>query len=395
MTTSKIKPDILQHELVGESAQIQDIRKSIARVAPTKLPVVLSGETGVGKDLIARLIHQLSDRADKPFVTINMAAIPNSLASASLFGHVKGAFTGATRNHRGMLNAADGGTIYLDELGEASLDVQRLLVNFLDAGSFVPLGGTKRIRVDVRVLAGTSTHPNELNSVLSDLFVRLSGFVLNIPPLRERLDDIPILVNYFMADHPRSFSEEAIEALKKYTFPGNIRELKNIIERAVVISDDTLISPHDLALSQPKPQPEVEDAERLRRELNRTKRELDHLRRGTIPADPIWEGRWIPPEEDYCFVLMPFADTNDLQQVYTQHVKPVVEVGCGLRCERADDIHDISGIMQSVWESVNRARLLIADLTDRNSNVFYELGIAHTLGKPVIMINPVNGLRSL
>jgi hypothetical protein len=110
------------------------------------------------------------------------------------------------------------------------------------------------------------------------------------------------------------------------------------------------------------------------------------MKRNSISADPIWEGRWFPVENDYCFVLMPFADVKDLQRVYTNHVKPIIEGRCYLRCERADDIHDVSGVMQSVWESISRARIIIADLTERNSNVFYELGIAHILGKPVIMI---------
>lgn len=383
---------ILARELIGESHHILTLRKAIARVAPTDLPVLLTGETGVGKELIARLVHRLSSRADKPFVTINIAAIPDSLASANLFGHEKGAFTGATQDRVGLFRAADGGTVYLDELEGASHELQRLLVSFLDTQSFVPLGGTNRVRVDVRLVVGTRIHPNELNSVLPDLLVRLSGFVLEIPPLRDRPDDVPLIIEHFLKQNPRLaerspvFSSEAIARLKQYRFPGNIRELNNIVERAILMSEGNTITIHDLGLSEPKQEPEGESAERLRRELSQTKRELDLLRRGTIPADPIWEGRWIPPESDYCFVLMPFADTHDLQEVYVKHVKPVVEERCGLRCERADDIHGASGIMQSVWESINRARFVIADLTARNSNVFYELGIAHTLGKPVIMI---------
>ena len=128
------------------------------------------------------------------------------------------------------------------------------------------------------------------------------------------------------------------------------------------------------------------DDESLRRDIATVRAELNAIHRSTIVANPIWEGRRFSSEVDYCFVLMPFADKNDMQTVYTDHIKPVIEKRCHLRCERADDIHDISGVMQSVWESINRARIVIAEMTDRNPNVFYELGIAHTLGKPVIMI---------
>jgi hypothetical protein len=124
----------------------------------------------------------------------------------------------------------------------------------------------------------------------------------------------------------------------------------------------------------------------LHAQLDEARKEVDLLKHNSISADPIWEGRWFPVETDYCFVLMSFADVRDLQKVYVNHVKPTIEGRCQLRCERADDIHDVSGVMQSVWEGINRARIIIADLTERNPNVFYELGIAHTLGKPVIMI---------
>lgn len=383
---------ILDRELIGKSHTILTLRKAIVRVAPTNLPVLLTGETGVGKDLIARLLHSLSSRADKPFVAINIAAVPDALASANLFGHIKGAFTGATQDHAGLLGVANGGTVYLDELEQASHELQRLLASFLDTQSFVPLGGTRRKRVDVRFVASTRIPPNELNSVLPELLIRLSGFVLEVPPLRERAEDIPLLIEYFLKhsaflkERAPHFSAEAIARLQQYRFPGNVRELHNIIERAVVMSDSNTITIHDLALPEPKQELASDVVERLHRELNQTRRDLELLRRGTIPADPIWQGRWIRPESDYCFVLMPFANAYDLQEVYTKHVRRVAEERCGLRCERADDIHDVSGIMQSVWESVNRARFVIADLTDRNSNVFYELGIAHTLGKPVIMI---------
>jgi transcriptional regulator with AAA-type ATPase domain len=204
------------------------------------------------------------------------------------------------RNSQGLLAAGDKGTVYIDELEGASHEVQRLLLSFLDTQSLVPIGGTTSVRVDVRVIASTRVHPNELSSVVPDLFLRLSGFVLEIPPLRDRPQDIPILVDHFLNSSSRlfgrepTFSPEAIAKLKQYKFPGNVRELHNIVERAVVMSEGDNITASDLGLQQFKPEPEGEAAERLRRELAQTKRELDLVRRGTIPANPIWEGRWIP-----------------------------------------------------------------------------------------------------
>jgi hypothetical protein len=386
--------EILARGLIGQSDHILNLRKVIARVAPTNLPVLLSGESGVGKDSIARLLHQVSPRAGKPFIRIDLAALPESLVHSDLFGVVKGAFTGATRNRVGRLRSADGGTIYfgaLDDLKGGS-EIQRLLLGFLNSQSFIPLGGTKPVQVNVRFVAGTRIRPNELTSVLPDLLLRLSSVVIEIPALRDRPEDIPLLIEDFfkraplLAERSPTFSAEAIEGLKRYSFPGNVSELYNIIERAVLLSEGGPITLHDLRLQEPKQEPESDTIEKLRGELSEKRRELELLRRGTIAADPIWQGRWIPSERDYCFVLMPFAEAHDLQEVYARHVRPVVEERCRLRCERADDIHDVSGIMQSVWESINRARFVIADLTDRNPNVFYELGIAHTLGKAVIII---------
>jgi len=159
-----------------------------------------------------------------------------------------------------------------------------------------------------------------------------------------------------------------------------------MIERSIIISSGDKITLKDITIPQrtktiPKPDPLS-----LISEIDNLKSELDNIRNNSINASPIWEGRNFPTESDYCFILMPFADTSDVQKVYRDHVKPVLESRCGLRCERADDIYDISGVMQSVWEGINRARLVVADLTGKNANVFYELGIAHTLGKPVIVL---------
>jgi hypothetical protein len=181
-------------------------------------------------------------------------------------------------------------------------------------------------------------------------------------------------------------TEAAKGVLRSYPWPGNVRELANKIQRAVSVSQGLELDVPTFSL--PSPQPQLVDATvapHLQQEVTRLRSELEALRRITIVASPIWEGRSFSPDLSLCFVLMPFADSSDLQSVYIDHVRPVIE-GLGLRCERADDIHDISGVMQSVWEGINRAGIVIADMTERNPNVFYELGIAHTLGKPVVMI---------
>lgn len=388
-TMQEAAANILDKRLIGKSPAILNLRKSIVRVAPSNLPILISGEAGVGKDLVVSLLHDLSARADKPFVRLNMGAVNEALLTSELFGHVKGAFTGATRDRLGLFALANGGTLYLNELEQSSPGLQRLLTSFLATQSFVPLGDTQRKHVDVRIIASVSTNPRDIDP---DLLFRLSGFVLRVPPLRERVEDIPLLIRHFLKAHSSMkkpaphISDDSIARLQQHNFPGNVRELSNTIERAVVMSDGGTISVHDLALPEPQQESERDLIERLRRQLAHTNHDLELLRQTTIPADPIWQGRGVPVESDYCFVLMPFADTHDLQDVYENYVKRIAEERCGLRCERADDIHDVSGIMQSVWESINRARFVIADLTDRNPNVFYELGIAHTLGKPVIML---------
>jgi len=191
--------EALRSELIGDSPAIDRVRKSISKIAPTNLPVLVVGETGVGKEIVVRLIHRLSERSDKPFVAVNMAAVPESLASATLFGHVRGAFTGATSDRLGLVQIADGGTLFFDELEVTSRETQRLILSFLDTGTFVPLGGEKRRTANVRFIAAARTHPNDLTPVLPDLLARISGFVLEIPSLRERTEDIPKLAEYFLA----------------------------------------------------------------------------------------------------------------------------------------------------------------------------------------------------
>lgn len=385
----------LKTALVGRSRPIQDLRNLILRVSALDIPILLAGEAGTGKELVARLIHRFSQRATGPIVAVNLAAVSPQLAAAQLFGHTKGAFTGAFRDQRGLVESANGGTLLLDEVDQASLEVQALLLSLLENRSFRRLGSDAIRTVDVRVIATTRDDFASLareGRIRQDLLHRLAGMVLRIPPLRERAEDIPELTDLLLKRiHGTqgikvALSKPAMSVLKAYPYPGNIRELQNILQRAAILSDGKTISPRHLALTTDTRKQAEPSVHSLRSELESVKRELDDLRRNAVSADPIWEGRSFPTESDFCFVLMPFSDDADIQKVFQNHVKPVLEQKCGLRCGRADDIYDISGVMQSVWEGINRARLIVADLTGRNPNVFYELGIAHTLGKPVIML---------
>lgn len=387
--------DWLTENLLGNSDAITQLRREIRRVARTDLPVFVTGETGVGKEIVARGIHQLSGRSSKPLVYVNMAAITSSLAGAELFGVARGAFTGASER-AGLLERGNGGTVVLDELSEIPKELQSTLLQFLETGSIRRIGDSSERHVDVRVVSVTNLSLESLvdsDRVSEALVYRLAGTVIHVPPLRERRTDIPILVDFFCRRLSKNelnahitFSPEALALLERYDFPGNVRELSSLVQIAAVQAEEGLVAPEHLEGRLLERSRSKADAAVLRQQLEIARAELEQMRSGSIPARPIWEGRFFPNEGDYCFVLMPFSDEHDLQRVFKQHVKVVVETRCGLRCERADDIYGISGVMQSVWEGINRARVIVADLTGRNPNVFYELGIAHTLGKPVIML---------
>ncbi len=239
-------------EIVGSSEALDRVLTQVARVAPTDATVLITGESGTGKELIARAIHNRSPRSRRPFVRVNCAAIPASLISSELFGYEKGAFTGATQRHLGRFELANGGTIFLDEIGDIPAETQIALLRVLQEREFERVGGTQPVRIDVRVLAATSRDlPAEVSAdkFRLDLFYRLNVFPVELPPLRERSDDIPVLAEYFIhrfaskaGKKIRNIQRKTLEWLKAYEWPGNIRELQNVVERAVILCDGETLS---------------------------------------------------------------------------------------------------------------------------------------------------------
>jgi two-component system nitrogen regulation response regulator NtrX len=245
-----------RYEMVGQSPALTDIRNQIARVAPTNGRVLILGESGTGKELIARAVHKMSHRAKNPFIKVNCAAIPEELIESELFGSDRGAFTGAVRTRDGKFLQADGGTLFLDEIGDMSLAVQAKVLRALEQGEFERVGGAKTFQVDVRVIAATNKNLHaevEQGKFREDLYFRLNVVPLTAPPLRERREDIPALAEHFLKAYaeengflPKALSAEARELLLQYDWPGNIRELKNLVERlSIMVSEDT-IYPEDL-----------------------------------------------------------------------------------------------------------------------------------------------------
>jgi PAS domain S-box-containing protein len=234
-------------EIIGTSEALRGILAQVSRVAPTDSTVLIQGETGTGKELIARAIHNRSKRANRAFIRVNCAAIPPSLIASELFGHEKGAFTGAVQRRVGRFEAADGGTIFLDEVGELPQETQIALLRVLQERELERVGGNRPIRVDVRVLAATNRDldaATEDGIFRKDLYYRLNVFPIRVPPLRERADDIPLLVEYLvdrysrtMGRRFRSVSRRTLQLLQSYPWPGNVRELQNVIERAVIVGD--------------------------------------------------------------------------------------------------------------------------------------------------------------
>jgi transcriptional regulator with GAF, ATPase, and Fis domain len=246
----------VEHDMVGESPRMKEVYRLLARVAPTASTVLLRGESGTGKELAARALHDGSPRSGRPFVAINCATLSETLLESELFGHEKGAFTGAVERKIGKLEVADTGTVFLDEVGEIPLPLQAKLLRALEEREFERVGGTRPIRVDVRLVA--ATHRDLEKSIRegtfrADLYYRLSVITLHLPPLRERRLDIPLLASHFAARVSRDlgrpvagFSAAARACLERYSWPGNVRELKNAVERAVVLGEGDLIVPEDL-----------------------------------------------------------------------------------------------------------------------------------------------------
>lgn len=245
-----------RYELIGMSKAIRELREQIKVVAPTESWVLITGENGTGKELVARNIHLQSRRRNRPFVEVNCAALPEELIESELFGYEKGAFTGATSRKEGRFDLANGGTIFLDEIGDMSLKTQAKILRVLQEQTFVRVGGTESIKVDVRVIAATNKDLEreiEKGNFRSDLYYRLNVIPFHIPPLRERAEDIPIFVNHFLKAYsikvgkkPKSVSEEAMDILKAYRWPGNVRELKNLMERLVIMTAGDTIDVEDL-----------------------------------------------------------------------------------------------------------------------------------------------------
>jgi DNA-binding NtrC family response regulator len=244
------------HEIIGADPKMQEIFEIIRTVAPTDVPVLIKGETGTGKELLARAIHSLSRRHDRPMICINSAALTDSLLEAELFGHIKGAFTGAIANKKGRLEAANKGTLFLDEIGHMSLNLQTKLLRFLQEGTFEPVGSEETRKVDVRVIAATNRDLQEEISAgrfLGDLLYRIEVISITLPPLRERSDDIFILLDHFIKYFGKKYERkiegihpEAIEALAEYDWPGNVRELENCIARAIILCKGSCIVLKDL-----------------------------------------------------------------------------------------------------------------------------------------------------
>ena len=242
-------------EIIGESGAIRKIFSLINQIGPTDSTVLINGESGTGKELAANALHRASRRADKPYIRINCAAIPDGLLESEFFGHEKGAFTGAHAKKMGRFELADGGTLLLDEIGDLPLGLQAKLLRVIEEGECERLGGTRTIKVDVRLLCSTAKDLKEeadAGRFRQDLLYRLSVIPLRLPALRERVEDVPLLVNHFLHGFSRkrgmalSLSDEAMQCLLCYDFPGNVRELKNIIERVSVLSPGPVIIPEDM-----------------------------------------------------------------------------------------------------------------------------------------------------
>lgn len=253
-------PQAPEDLIIGRSAAMQDVYKLIGRVARADAPVLITGESGVGKEVVSNAIHKFSRRAKSEYVAINCAAIPSNLLESELFGHEKGAFTGAVSQRVGRFEQCDGGTLFLDEIGDMPLEVQSKLLRVLQSGEFSRVGGNQNLHSEVRILAATNKRLEEEvenGKFREDLFYRLNVVRIHIPPLRRRIEDVRLLAEFFLQNQSEKgkhrsmqFSKEAIEALEDYHWPGNVRELENLVERACVLASGNVLLPGDLPFDQ-------------------------------------------------------------------------------------------------------------------------------------------------
>ena len=290
--------------MIGQSPAMQRIFRLIAKIAPTESPVLITGESGTGKELIASAIHLQSRRSHRPFVAVNSSAIPEALFESEIFGHVRGAFTGATADRTGLMQHADGGTIFFDEVAEMPLSIQVKLLRALQNGEIRRVGAKESIRVDIRVIAATNRDVKKAlaeGAFREDLYYRLNVFHIEIPPLRERREDIPLLANFFREKFARElgkpvtgFDEGAQTYLMRHDYPGNVRELENAVERAVTLAEGTEVTPPDLPpsireartplLGHGKPFPYSESLSLAQLEAEHIRRVLVHTAGNTTKA---------------------------------------------------------------------------------------------------------------
>lgn len=260
--TKKLKKQVsLSYEMVGESEALTNIKELIERVAPTDARVLITGENGTGKELVARWLHEQSERSHAPFIEVNCAAIPSELIESQLFGHEKGSFTSAIKQRKGDFEQAHGGIIFLDEIGDMSLSAQAKVLRALQENKITRVGGEKDIQVDVRVIAATNKNIKkeiEKEKFREDLYHRLSVILIHVPALRERIDDIPILADHFMQQTCDNngklflpFDEDAIKELQKMPWTGNIRELRNVVERLAILCDNKITADDVIRFAQP------------------------------------------------------------------------------------------------------------------------------------------------
>jgi DNA-binding NtrC family response regulator len=245
------------HDLIGKSLSMQEIYRLLEKIKDSESPMLICGETGTGKELVAHAIQKNSRRKNNPFIILNCTAINKNLLESELFGHIKGAFTDATADKKGIFELADGGTLFLDEIAEMSLATQVKLLRVLEEGTFRPVGSSEEKKVSVMIITATNKNLKELidkGRFREDLYYRINVININLPPLRERKEDIPLLVEHFIKKSngkngsKRRFSEKILSQLMEYSYPGNVRELKNIIERALMLCENNLITFKDLPL---------------------------------------------------------------------------------------------------------------------------------------------------